>query len=195
MNAAETFRELVGAVLRRYCVQNGQTVPAAVELDAFAARLWTLVGERGLPRPLAAGDPGAPSEMAEAECAALVARVLDDPRDARLAEPARQLVKACFYPEFVVCRDSFCAATPDGACRRQELARTRKRVSGAHCVDCPYWLSLDGAAHADLLRQHWHGDPDTLRVESGVFLPEDFRALRRWIRQQAAAKSGALKLA
>jgi hypothetical protein len=91
------------------------------------------------------------------------------------------MVKACFYPEFKVCRDSFREVGRDGACRRQELARARTRVSGTHCVDCPHWVALDPLEHAEFLAREWHRDAHVLAANRGVFLPEDFRELRRWL--------------
>ena len=104
--SAADFPEIVGAVLRRFFAQNARTPPPPAESAALAARLSALIAERGLPRPLAPGEIGAPGGIAEAECAPLVARVAGAGAPPLLAEAARQLVKACFYPEFTVCRDS-----------------------------------------------------------------------------------------
>ncbi|MBL9203288.1 MAG: hypothetical protein JNL39_22465 [Opitutaceae bacterium] len=188
-DGAEEFPEIVGAVLRRFCAQNAQPSPPAAEVAAFAARLRALVAERGLPRPLAPGEIGAPGGMAEAECAPLVARVAGAGAPPLLAEAARQLVKACFYPEFTVCRDSYRETGADGSCRRQELARARGRVSGSHCVDCPHFVALEPAAHLALLDRAWRGDPARLHTHREIFLPEDFRALRRWL-HRAARRTG-----
>lgn len=179
--SAQEFPEIVGAVLRRFLAQNAHAPPPAAESAAFAARLRALIAERGLPHPLAPGEIGVPGGMSDAECAPLVARVAGAGATPLLADVAKQLVKACFYPEFTVCRDSYRETGADGACRRQELKRVRGRVSGAHCVDCPHWVALDPAAHRALLGEAWCGDPATLGADCGVFLPEDFRALRRWL--------------
>ena len=94
----------------------------------------------------------------------------------------QQLVKACFYPEFTVCRDSFRELTKDGGCRRQELDRVRGRVSGAHCVDCPHWVGLTPEAHEKFLTSAWRAEgAGEWAGNRGVFLPEDFRTLRRWL--------------
>lgn len=182
---ADEFPEIVGAVLRRFCAQNAQPEPSAAQIAAFAARLRAVIDERGLPRPLAPGEIGAPGGMAEAECAPLVTRVAGAAAPALLAEAARQLVKACFYPEFTVCRDSYRETGSDGACRRQELARARGRISGSHCVDCPHFVALEPRAHATLLEAAWHNEPTALQAHRGIFLPEDFRALRRWLHAAA----------
>lgn len=189
MHAANgEFERRVVAVLTRFFAQNAQPLPPPVEIEALAARLQAALHERGLPPPLRPGEAGAPREMTDAECAPLVQRVLGGQSHPLLAEAVRQLVKACFYPEFRVCRESYCAEGADGACRRQELERARKRVSGSHCVDCPYWQELDAAAHAALLQAHWRSAAPgavALAEHRGIFLPEDFRALRRHVRELA----------
>ncbi|MEY2881007.1 MAG: hypothetical protein RLZZ15_3387 [Verrucomicrobiota bacterium] len=187
--AAEEFSGLVAAVLARFFAQNDRAAPSGAEAAAFAARLWALVGERGLPRPLATHERGAPGELGEAECAPLVARVLGDSGDGMLALAARQLVKACFYPEFKTCRDSWCETGADGACRRQELARACTRVSGAHCVDCPYWVALTAAQHEAFLARRWRAGAVAFAARRGEFLPEDFRALRGWLHARARMRA------
>ncbi len=182
---ADQFSEIVGAVLQRFCRQNGQPAPSPADLAAVARRLQAVVAERGLPRPLAPGETGAPGGMAESDCAPLAARVAGPGASSLLAEAARQLVKACFHPEFTVCRDSYREAGADGACRRQELARARGRVSGSHCVDCPHFVALQPAEHAALLRDAWRAEPALLLAQGGVFLPEDFRQLRLWLHAEA----------
>lgn len=183
--AADEFGRLVGAVLRRFYVQNGQPPPPDAEVAAFGANLWSLVLARGLPRPLAAGERGEPGGMSEAECAPLVANVLAGSLDALRAEAARQLVKACFYPEFTTCRDSYRQVLPDGTCRRQQLARVRGRVSGTHCVDCPHWVALAPEVHAEFLAAAWHAGAGEFTAQRAIFLPEDFRALRLWLQARA----------
>jgi hypothetical protein len=129
--------------------------------------------------------------MAESDCTDVMARVIAPAQvaesDPLLAEALRQVVKACFHPEFTICRESYRECSADGTCRRQELARARRRVSGAHCVDCPHWIALAAPAHAALLREAWRGDPREFLAAREVFLPEDFRALRRWL--HAAART------
>lgn len=205
------FERTVAEIAARYFAQNGRPAPAPEVRQAFAVRLAALVAERGLPPPLAPGACGTPGGMAESECAVLVARVMGNGADtsrpagaagdakgnegeagaetALLAELARQLVKACFYPEFTVCRDSYREAGRDGACRRQELGRVRMRASGTHCVDCPYWTALAPEEHAAMLAGAWHGPAAEFAAARAIFLPEDFRALRRW--RHAAARAQA----
>ena len=111
---------------------------------------------------------------------------LTAPQREKLAVPVRQLVKACFHPEFRVCRDSFREESPDGSCRRQQLARVRARVSGAHCVDCPYWVALTPEAHGKFLTREWQlPGRGELAANLDIFLPEDFRDLRRLLYTEA----------
>ncbi len=179
------FSGLVEAVLRRFLAQNGVPAADAAMSRGIAVRLWALVRERGLPRPLATHERGEPGGMSEAECAPLVARVLGEVGEPVFQEAAKQLVKACFYPEFKTCRDSFRAVAADGSCRRQELARVRQRISGAHCVDCPHWVALDPEQHARFLARNWKAGADAFAAHRDTFLPEDFRRLRRWLHDAA----------
>ena len=178
------FQRIVTEVLSRFYSQLSQPTSAA-DLRRLAAQLAAVVLQRGLPRPLMDDECGTPGGMADDECAALVSRVTDGLDDPALADAARQLVKACFYPEFRNCRDSFRELRRDGSCRRQELERACGRLSGSHCVDCPHWVALSPADHAELLRREWHGDPNSFAEHAGVFLPEDFRTLRLWLHRAA----------
>jgi hypothetical protein len=164
--------------------QAGRSPPSA-DVTRLARQLGDVVTRRGLPAPLAEGERGKPGGMTDAECAPLVAQVMDGVEDPLLAEAARQLVKTCFYPPFLDCRDSFREEARDGACRRQELARVRNRISGSHCVDCPHWVALEPEAHRAMLRHEWRGDPAGFDAANEVFLPEDFRALRHWLHAAA----------
>lgn len=183
---AEFQAEVVRAVAR-FFAQNGRPAPAAETLSSFAAGMTSLIAEHGLPAPLAAGECGAPGGLPDDECVRLVGRLVDAGAEPLLSEAARQLVKACFHPEFTVCRDSFRETARDGTCRRQELARVRKRISGTHCVDCPHWVALSPADHAALLQREWKTGPAEFAAHQEIFLPEDFRALRQWL--HAAARS------
>ncbi len=182
MDAAEKeFTPLVTAVLARFFAQNGRAAPPMDALSAFGERLWAVVVERGLPRPLGPGEVGVAGGLTEDECAPLIAAALGGADDPLLANAARQLVKACLYPEFTVCRDSFRAVAADGGCRRQELKRVLGRVSGTHCVDCPHWIALESAQHENYLAREWKSGAADFAQHREVFLPVDFRALRRWL--------------
>jgi len=179
------FQRIVTALLTRFCEQ-GSAPANGAQVALFARQLATVLHERGLPRPLRPDELGVPGGMSDAELAPLVERVVEGIDHSVLAEAARQLAKACFYPEFRVCRDSFREVTRDGACRRQQIDRVRARISGSHCVDCPHFVALEPAQHEALLRAAWRGDAAEFDAHREMFLPEDFRALRRW--RHAAAR-------
>lgn len=183
----EEFKRLVGAVLARSEAQRSSAVPPA-QRRRFLDQLGQLVAERGLPPPLAPEAVCGTGGMAEQEFATLAALGLGGIDDPVLLDLAKQVLKACFYPELATCRDSFREVAKDGSCRRQEVARARSRISGAHCVDCPHWVEREPAAHAVLLAQEWRNEPGLLGAHQGIFLPEDFRALRRWL--YSAARLG-----
>ena len=181
---ARQFADLLLPVLERALRQSGRVVSAEASA-LFAERLWAIVAARGVPPPLRPGEKGEPGEMPAAVVAPLIEQLLEGlaPADREaLGVPARQLVKACFQGDFKTCRDSYREVSPDGSCRRQELARVRERVSGSHCVDCPYWLSLTPVQHERLLTTAWHGEASVLAAYRDIFLPEDFRMLRLFIR-------------
>lgn len=182
--AAVEFQRIVVAIVRRFFAQNAAEPPAATELAGMAERLGGLVQARGLPRDAVPDD--AAVRPGEAEIAALATEVAGGVGGPLGVEAARQLVKACFYPPLVGCRDSFREVTREGVCRRQQLERVRGRISGTHCVDCPHWTALEAGRHAEYLAAEWRMEPAVLVAHRGVFLPEDFRALRRWL--QAAAR-------
>jgi hypothetical protein len=189
MDVDQEFERIVSANIARFFLQNDRHAPAEADVARFTGQLRVLVVERGLPPPLAPGQHGEPGGMAEEECAPLVARVMAGVEAAPLlADAARQLVKACFYPEFTECRDSFREVARDGACRRQQLERVRGRISGSHCVDCPHWIAQKPEGHAEFLASAWVRDTAEFAAHRDIFLPEDFRALRRWL--YAAARRG-----
>jgi len=169
----DQFRSLLETILGRFLAQNGRPAPELRDVDLLAQRLWALHRERA---PIRQGEGELDSDAA----ARLTERVAADLTDPPLLLAARQLVKACLQPGPRTCRNSYRECTADGHCRRQDLARCRARLSGSHCVDCPYWLQLSPSAHAKLLTRHWHtpdaGEPAAHRA---IFLPEDFRRLRQ----------------
>jgi hypothetical protein len=190
-SAGHAFSQLTGSILTRYFAQNNlPPPPAAVQAD-FAAGLWALIAERGLPCPLGPTERGTPGGMTDEEVAPLLEQAfagVPPEWQAALTGPAKQLVKACFYPEFKTCRDSFREVSPDGTCRRQELPRAKLRVSGVHCVDCPHWVALTPEQHVRYLTRQWRtpGAADFM-AHRDIFLPEDFRALRRFLHGLARA--------
>lgn len=187
MNAepAVQLEAIVIAIGTRFFAQNNTEPPAEAELRALAGRLFELVRERRLPRPLAEDESGAPGGMPDEECAAGVRRLLAGSENGLAADMAKQLVKAFFYPDFKVCRDSYSETKADGTCKRQERTRVAGRASGTHCVDCPYWTALEPDAHERLLVAAWRCDPEEFIAHRELFLPEDFRALRHWRAEEA----------
>ncbi|HVU34422.1 MAG TPA: hypothetical protein VHE61_13385 [Opitutaceae bacterium] len=187
-DAAE-FGEIVTVVLRRFFAQNGRPPPEPAALAGFAANLWKVVRGHGLPRPLGPGESGRPGEMTDEECTPLVAGVVGNATDPLLVTAARQLVKACLYPEFRNCRNSFREVAADGTCRRQEPGRLLGRVSGSHCVDCPHWIALTPEQHERFLAHHWRAGAADFAAHRDVALPEDFRALRHWVHAASRRES------
>lgn len=183
--AGQAFEVLAAACVNRYFAQNGLEILNPALLTEYVRRVWAIVNEVGLPEPLAPDEPGTPKEMPPAVATDLVMRVLSPPEfgpvRAELDTITRQLVKACLHPEFRECRESY-KAVVDGVCRRQMLARARERLSGAHCVDCPYWVALRTDQNCELLAKDWRaGDVRDFQASTGVFLPEDFRRLRLFL--------------
>ncbi len=181
------FEAAVCRIVKRFYAQNTAPAPAPEVLEALAGRLAAVVREYGLPPPLPPGARGEPGGLDEGILGIMLERVLAGARNPLMGEVAKQLLKACFYPEFKTCRDSYREAKGDGSCKRQSLERVRGRASGSHCVDCPYWVSLTPAQHEKLLARAWCGDPEEFAAHRELFLPEDFRALRVWL--HAAARS------
>jgi len=185
-SSAEAFQQRVGVVMDRFARQNGEKF-ARDSVARFAERLWRLIEKRGLPEALEEGETGKPGELEKSEVGELTRRAMKGVEEGKIFEDAaKQVVKTCFYPEFRVCRDSYRERSGKGVCKRQVLEKARGRVSGAHCVDCPYWTDVSPERHAELLRDGWCGDAAELDENRGVFLPEDFRELRRWVREWAA---------
>jgi hypothetical protein len=177
------FAGLVTACLHRFLAQNDRPAPPAAALTALAGRLWRVVRREA---PAASAGPEW-REIPAAQVEAMAGEVLDDSLSAEaradLGVPLRQLLKACLQAEPVRCRESYREVVA-GSCRRQDLSRARGRISGVHCVDCPYWVTLKAEKNAALMERAWvEGPPARFHAERGVFLPEDFRALRRWARK------------
>jgi len=180
---AREFDALVIANLERGFRRNGHTPVATADLAGVAERLRALLEEKGLPRVPSEGRPEQAEDLPTEECVAMERRVLGPlATDERWATPVRQLVKACLQPEFRRCRDSYREREADGSCRRQQSDKARGRLSGSPCVDCPYWLELTAEQHARVVRDGWAGDVGTFEGDPELYLPSDFRALRRHVR-------------
>jgi hypothetical protein len=185
--AKENFIEIVADILARYLQQNEQPAVARQELVGLGERLWQQIESRGLPPPLAKTEMGNPGDLSPSEIAVLLNPLLTATRaQSPLESPLQQLVKACFYPPFRKCRESYRERAPDGTCRRQQLERARTRVSGSHCVDCPYWTALTTVQDTTLVCDGWAGDVAEFSAHAAVFLPEDFRQLRHLLADTAS---------
>lgn len=177
-------KELAGRVqqvLERYCRQNGHGDELAGTIETVAVRLANAACQRAARRERWSGA-GEPPEMNPEEVAALVNEALADLHGAEwLTGPVKQLVKGCGQATRQQCRESYREVDGAGVCRRQLLAKALERVSGTHCVDCPYWTQLTAGQHESLLAEAWvgAGGAAELAAHREVFLPEDFRALRR----------------
>ena len=186
MHSGDDLELRVDAIMTRYAVQNGLVVWTNAVTKKFARQLDKLIETRGLPRPLATHERGEPGEMTAVEVEPLVLTVLEGIECADEWRTAvRQLVKACFHPEFRTCRESYREVDSHGSCRRQDMNRAKSRVSGSHCIDCPYWTALTPTQHADCLAAGWAGDRREFEAHRNLFLPEDFRAFRLLVRERA----------
>lgn len=184
---ATAFVALAGRCVRRWLSQNERPPLDERALADYLGNMWKVVKEAGLPRPLEDSETGAAGEMSGDRVAGLAVRVyggLGSVLPARELETVtRQLLKTCLQPEFRDCRESY-KAVAAGVCRRQERSRACERVSGSHCVDCPYWVALEPDQHVALLAEEWVApDRGELARNRALFLPEDFRALRIFLWQ------------
>ena len=182
----DAVRQQVRLMLVRSARQNGLAPLNELEIERFGTRLVQLIESQGLPPRLRADEMGEPGEMSPERVTLLVAAVLEgSERFADLATVTRQFIKACFYPEFRKCRESYREREDNGSCRRQELDLVRTRISGAHCIDCPYWTALTPEQHRSRLADGWVGERETFVAFEDVFLPEDFRRFRQLVRARA----------
>jgi hypothetical protein len=174
----------VKEVVARFCTQNGWKALEDGELARFTEMLRVLGDE--------IAGKGYEGELPEAVVKLGVARLratLASPRD-ELVGMMKALIKGAWQTDAPVCRESYHEQDASGRCRRQELEYDRARVSGAHCVDCPYWLIGDAAEHGQRLESAWHAGAAAWAVGRAITLPEDFRAMRKAAQAYAAAKNG-----
>lgn len=178
MNAASQadFGRSVAAVVTRFLAQNGLAAAREDELRKLADALGEPVDQGSLEK----------GELPEVAVKAGVARLLAVflPPRPELANLAKQLLKGCQQPGKSPCCESYRETDAAGRCRRQEPAYDLARVSGAHCVDCPHWLGWSPEEHRRKLAAAWKGGMTALAENRGVFLPEDFRMLRRLARER-----------
>lgn len=188
MSANPELEPMLMMLLTRFLRQNGEAVDSA-QIAGVAARCAALVAEHGVPVAVTSEAESEATRLNEAEMKARIAIAAGPDADDRLIDAAKQLVKALFYPELAQCRLSFEAQTADGRCKRQELERARERLSGTHCVDCPHWR-MSPEEHADFLAAKWRDGAEAFAANRDVFVPEEFRALRAWLRAQAGRGRG-----
>lgn len=172
------FTRLVLTVVRRGLRQTGQSPLAPVEEEALVAALWAFGGAGGWAVRFGGGREELPADRVAAGVGQVL-RALPG-RSAELSGLAKQVFKACFQPPPPVCRDSYRESDAAGRCRRQERTYDLARLSGAHCVDCPYWEEFAAGPHFGWLSERWRSGRAELEASAEVFLPEDFRELRRW---------------
>jgi len=172
---APEFTRRVAAVLQRGLEQTGQPAATTAEVERVAAALASIGAEGGAACRRGASGPELPDALVRGGVDRLLAAAPG--RGPAFAALAKQLVKACFQPGPAQCRLSYRETDSAGRCRRQELAYASARLSGTHCVDCPYW-SMDRSTHRAWLADQWHAGAAALAAHEHVFLPEDFRTLR-----------------
>jgi len=172
------FGRRVARVVTRGLAQLEQPPLKDAELENLAALLLELGGEGGWKARFGGGH----DEMTADQVAMSVRRVtaLFPHRGAEIAGLAKQLLKTCFQPAPAECRESYRECDTGGRCRRQERSYDLARISGAHCVDCPYWEERDQEEHVVWLGAQWKAGFEDLDAHRAVYLPEDFRALRCW---------------
>lgn len=177
------FAAGLGAVLARWRENQGRAPWEAAQLAPLEEALWAEVARpEGWGAALDEPDTDGERRMTTvaAEVAARVALEGLEPK------VVRQLLLVCALDAFTKCRDSWW--TNPG---RRDRATCRARLSGAHCVDCPWWLDQpDPAAHRTWMETAWQAggaEPDLMDAGWDDFLPEDWRAWRWTVRACKAA--------
>lgn len=129
------FETQAATVVGRMLLQDGGPAVSPSVIRTCVAALWDAAEAIGWPAPLpdgvacrAAETPGA---ALEPKVLAVAAQIEVDAERARLLPVLRQLLKACVYPEFTECRDSYRASGADGRCARQQRAVAAARISGS----------------------------------------------------------------
>jgi hypothetical protein len=174
----QAFLACLGPVLGRGLRQAGREPLSDAHVEALARAVLDIGAEGGWARRFAgAREDLRPEEVAE--WSTRLGAVVPG-RAAELGTVFKQVLKSCFQPPPAQCRNSFCETDSAGRCRRQERVYDLARLSGAHCVDCPYWLELNGDEHFKFLADRWLAGVDDLEAHRAVYLPEDFRTLRGW---------------
>lgn len=186
---AALFTAFLRPVIQRFCRQNSRPVPSDQIIDEYGTILWNTCLKHDVVLPLRKGEKGTPSALDPDDVAELISEILDQMHypEVRmdLALLSNQLVRAILLPEFKSCRLSYCEKNEAGLCERQNLKHSKKRVSGAHCVDCPLFVLTRPDKHPKVLRSQWADEGVTeLETNMAVFLPEDYRQLRYFLHLQ-----------
>lgn len=188
--AQEGFVHQVKKILQRYFRQTDKPAPPDPALVHFGNIIWKLVEEKGLPPALEGSDQGVEAEMSPEDIRSRLDSIWSSFRfvdyKSDLEVPARHLVKGIWQPEFKKCRMSYKEANDSDKCERQDLSGARARISGSHCVDCPYWVSVTAEKNEKLLTKEWAPDSVAeLTSHLTEFLPEDYRQLRQLLYMHA----------
>ena len=179
--AEPVVREFVAClspVIERGLRQTGRAPLSDAHMVALARTILVIGARGGWARRFGAERDEIRTEEVAAWSNLLGAAVSE--RAAELGTVFKQVLKSCFQPSPQQCRNSFCETDSAGRCRRQERVYDQGRLSGAHCVDCPYWTEMNDSEHFEFLMDRWIAGEADLRAHRSVYLPDDFRALRRW---------------
>jgi hypothetical protein len=182
---ARVFSGLILELIKRYYAQLSTPPPGEAYLQSLGESLWeTVIGE-GLPVPLGAAEVGEPRTLEDSYLLALVEKTLARLPRHRTEDQLRafciQILIALLSPEFKACRQSFQRIDAAGGdtCARHSLDHCRDRISGSHCEDCPFFVALSQDQHRKLLGRSFSPSLQAVwSANTGLFLPEDFRALR-----------------
>jgi len=188
--AKACFSRLATACLERFLSYGAGGKRSKEEIIGWAEVIYDKVSAMGWPQPLASGQVVAAADRVLPNLESWVKDVLsevgsvfeDEAEKRRVQAGLQQLFKACLYPEFTECRDSYRQVSASGVCKRQQLTIARERVSGVACVDCPYTVLVPMDTHRRLVKKSWAiTNPEAFETDPMCFLPEDFRHLRRFL--------------
>lgn len=180
---AKVFCALGKEITSRHFTQLKTIPPSDSYVSSLWDNLWITALAEGLPRPLANHEVGEPRTLDDSYLFGLAEKTLAYlPRHRThdlLSTLCVQVYTALLSPEFKACRQSYQARDSEGVCVRQTVDHCKDRISGSHCEDCPFFIALSQDQHRKLLaRSFAPADQALWSSNIGLFLPEDFRALR-----------------